>query len=168
MNIFVLDRDIELCASYHCDKHVVKMITEHAQMLSTVCRLNGFDKGYKVTHQNHPCTKWVGESLSNYRWLILLTNALHDEWRKRYNHSSTKFHKAQEVVLGLPWSPISDIGLTPFAQAMPEQYKNADAVVAYRNYYKGEKQHILSYTGTKRASQRAKMPYWLKDIEWGF
>ena len=28
MNIFVLDRDPELAAKYHCDKHVCKMILE--------------------------------------------------------------------------------------------------------------------------------------------
>ena len=33
MNIFVLDRDPELAAKYHCDKHVVKMVLESAQMM---------------------------------------------------------------------------------------------------------------------------------------
>ena len=28
MNIFVLDRDPEIAAKYHCNKHVVKMILE--------------------------------------------------------------------------------------------------------------------------------------------
>ena len=30
-------------------------------------------------------------------------------------------------------------GMTPFAQVMPDQYKCADAVTAYRRYYAGEK-----------------------------
>ena len=38
MNIFMLSEDIEECARMHCDKHVVKMITEHTQMLSTAKR----------------------------------------------------------------------------------------------------------------------------------
>ena len=33
MNIFFLDWDTEKCAKYHCDKHVVKMILETAQLL---------------------------------------------------------------------------------------------------------------------------------------
>ena len=45
MNIFVLDNDIEKCAQYHCDKHVVKMILESAQMLSAALRLNGINQG---------------------------------------------------------------------------------------------------------------------------
>ena len=36
MNIFVLDRDPTKAAHMMCDKHVVKMIIESAQMLSAV------------------------------------------------------------------------------------------------------------------------------------
>lgn len=39
MNIFILSKDPKKCAQYHCNTHVVKMILEHAQMLSTVYRL---------------------------------------------------------------------------------------------------------------------------------
>ena len=39
MNIFVLDRDPYKAAEMMCDKHVVKMILESAQMLSTAHRV---------------------------------------------------------------------------------------------------------------------------------
>ena len=39
MNIFYLDRDPGICTLMHCDKHVVKMILETAQMLSTAHRV---------------------------------------------------------------------------------------------------------------------------------
>ena len=39
MNIFVLDNDPVIAAQTQCDKHVVKMIVESAQMLSTAHRL---------------------------------------------------------------------------------------------------------------------------------
>lgn len=39
MNIFYLDKDPRIAASYHCDKHVVKMVSETAQLLSTTHRL---------------------------------------------------------------------------------------------------------------------------------
>ena len=39
MNIFYLDKDPEISAKMHCDKHVVKMIIEYAQMLSTAHRM---------------------------------------------------------------------------------------------------------------------------------
>ena len=39
MNIFVLDEDPTIAAQMQCDKHVVKMIVESAQMLSTAHRM---------------------------------------------------------------------------------------------------------------------------------
>ena len=39
MNIFCLDQDPHLAARMHCDKHVVKMILEYGQMLSTAHRM---------------------------------------------------------------------------------------------------------------------------------
>ncbi|MEK9894850.1 MAG: hypothetical protein VW518_00305, partial [Burkholderiaceae bacterium] len=35
MNIFVLDKDLDKCAEYHVDKHIVKMPLEVAQILCT-------------------------------------------------------------------------------------------------------------------------------------
>ena len=40
MNIFVLDRNPTIAAQQMCDKHVVKMIVESAQMLSTCHRMS--------------------------------------------------------------------------------------------------------------------------------
>ena len=62
MNIFYLDRDPKLAAQMHCDKHVVKMILESAQMLSTAHRFLDTDLYadkvglYKLAHKNHPST----------------------------------------------------------------------------------------------------------------
>ena len=39
MNIFYLDKDTKTCAEMHVDKHVVKMIVEYAQLLSTAHRM---------------------------------------------------------------------------------------------------------------------------------
>ena len=44
MNIFVLDRDPKVAAFMMCDKHVVKMILESAQMLSAVLDCQYDDK----------------------------------------------------------------------------------------------------------------------------
>ena len=44
MNIFYLDKNPVVAAQMQCDKHVVKMILESAQMLSTAHRvLDGND-----------------------------------------------------------------------------------------------------------------------------
>jgi hypothetical protein len=144
MNIFVLDEEVEKCAEYHCDKHVIKMILESAQMMSAVVRLQGYDIGYKLTHKNHPCTIWARKSLSNYKWLKTLTTLLNAEYRYRYDKNIN--HKSYDMVLTLPTPKLPDIGLTPFAQAMPEQYRNTDAVKAYRDYYINEKSSFLTWT----------------------
>ena len=39
MNIFYLHNDPKVCAELHVDKHVVKMIVEYAQLLSTAKRM---------------------------------------------------------------------------------------------------------------------------------
>ena len=70
MNIFHLDKNPITCAEYHCDKHVVKMILETAQMLSTAYRKNFNDgeKLYKSAYPNHPITLWVGSTGENFFW----------------------------------------------------------------------------------------------------
>jgi hypothetical protein len=154
MNIFVLDKNVEKCAKYHCDKHVIKMILESAQMMSAVVRLNGYDAGYKLTHKNHPCTIWARKSLSNYKWLKTLTKLLNDEYRYRYGKEIN--HKSYDMVLTLPTPKLPDIGLTPFAQAMPDQYRNKNAVKAYRDYYINEKSSFLTWT-------KRKAPKWINN-----
>ena len=135
MNIFILDNDPAKAAQYHCDKHIPKMILESAQMLSTV--LGG---PYKPTHKNHPCTLWVAESQDNAEWVMTLAWHLNNEWRARYGHNQN--HKSWEVIRSMEDADLvgklPPKGLTPFAQAMPDEYRNEDAVAAYRAYYRSK------------------------------
>jgi hypothetical protein len=97
MNIFVLDNDTRLAALYHCDKHVVKMILETAQLLCTAHReLDGDERAarlsfYRATHKNHPCAKWARETRANYLWLYDLLKWLLHEYTFRYS----KVHKVE-------------------------------------------------------------------------
>lgn len=144
MNLFVLDTNPEMAATYHCDKHVVKMILEVAQMLCTSHHVVGNSSApYRKTHVNHPCSVWVRQSPENYQWALDLGLALCDEYTKRYG----KVHKTQAV---LEWCDLHrPEGLrgvqTPFVQVMPEIYKDPCAVTAYRNYYRGEKAKIARW-----------------------
>ena len=157
MNIFVLDFDPQKAAQYHCDKHVIKMILESAQLLSTCNRYFGLDEGYKSTHLNHPCSKWVRESLDNYMWLVSLGYYLNEEYKYRYN--KTINHKSMDVILGLSVpEKLPDIGPTAFAQAMPDEYKSIDTVESYRAYYIIEKRDILTYT-------KREAPEWLLKLK---
>ena len=145
MNIFVLDLDIDRCARYHADRHVVKMILESAQILCTVLHENGIPSPYRPTHRNHPCTRWAGRSLSNWSWLKRLALALNREYRYRYRRKQD--HASARVARRLRPPPIPDIGLTEFAQAMPEPYRiPGDAVGAYRAFYIGEKAGFATWT----------------------
>lgn len=144
MNIFVLSKNPILAAQMQCDKHVVKMILESAQMLSTIQSKHGISTKYKPTHINHPCTIWAGTTQSNYRWLLTHAKALCEEYTKRYN----KIHACQELIDGvLSFVPtqIPDSGLTDFVQAMPDKYKQEDPVQAYRDYYIGEKNSFAKW-----------------------
>ena len=143
MNIFVLHRNPVTAAQMQCDKHVVKMILESAQMLCTVVRVLGIEAPYKATHKNHPCTIWARSSQQNWDWLVEHALALCAEYTKRYG----KIHKSQKHI---EWCKslairLPSFGLTPFAQAMPEQYKNPCVVKAYRAYYHGEKSHFATW-----------------------
>lgn len=146
MNIFVLDLDPAIAARYHCDRHVVKMVIEYAQLLSSAQRLssNLDEDFYQITHVNHPCNIWTRESRDNYEWLYRLFFHTAREYEKRYGRIHSTFEKLGEKLKELP---ILDAkGLTPFAQAMPEKYKCEDVVQAYRNYYMGDKRIMARWT----------------------
>ena len=143
MNIFALNSDPILAAQNHVDKHVVKMPLEASQILCTVVRGLGGEARYKPTHKNHPCTLWAGECSGNYEWLVELGLALCNEYTYRYG----KRHACEAVIREIS-APLPALRIAPrsaFALAMPEEYKQADAVESYRAYYRGEKQHLHSW-----------------------
>ena len=86
MNIFFLDFNTQKCAQYHCDKHVVKMILETAQLLCGVHHMIPQvtpQVPYKLSHKNHPCAIWTRDSLSNYLYLCDLGLELCKEYTYR-------------------------------------------------------------------------------------
>ena len=158
MNIFVLDKDPAKAAKLHVNKHVVKMILETAQMLCTAFE----DAPYKKSHYNHPCSKWARASRSNYLWLISLGEELHNEYQFRYGAEKT--HKSFAVILWcksrIDQISFPKLGLTDFAQAMPEEYKCVDAVRAYRTYYLNDKKDLLNYTRREKPSWVTNKKIW--------
>lgn len=145
MNIFVLSDDPVLAASMMCDKHVVKMIVESSQILSTSLSASNCKPLLKPTHHHHPCVVWACATKSNFSWLLEHFKALQNEYTKRYG----KFHKYSrenhyeyyaEQLKSLP-----DGSLHPFVQCMPEEYRGLDAVEAYRRYYMGDKAYFAKW-----------------------
>jgi len=174
MNLFILDTDPDAAARLQCDKHVVKMIVESGQMLSTAHRmLDGIeirkpsksgktnvrywrlhdkreDILYKAVHMNHPCTQWTMESTTNYGWHLVHFVALCDEYTYRYG----KVHKTSELIPYLMELPrnIKEAPLTPFRLAMgsnPECMFPEDPVKSYRMFYQ-TKQDRFAMNWTKR------------------
>ena len=155
MNIFILDNEIEKCAQYHCDQHVVIMILESVQMLCTVLNKKGFTAHYKSTHIKHPWVLWVEESFENFAWLQNLAVALNAEYRFRFERDSD--HKSIFVLNEISNYNYDSRGLTEFAQAMPDKYKiPGNAVKAYKQFYLGEKMKFAKWT--KRHS-----PKWIHE-----
>lgn len=186
MNIFVLDENPVIAAEMHCDKHVPKMIIEHAQMMAAAYyhtigisrkkefpenqskidqlfegwprkREDGTTWPYAISHVNHPCTIWTRSSLSNFYWLLDCTKALCQEFTKRYGNK----HSVERIVDWMYENPpkLQDIGLTPFAKAMPNCYMSEDAVQSYRKYYA----YKTTYMKVVWAKLGIEMPKWWTD-----
>lgn len=92
------------------DRHVSKMPTEYAQLLSTAHQLNGSDlrvtqeaaflywgkrkfQVVKPTHHHHPCAKWAAASQTNYIRLVRMMIAVFKEYEYRYG----QYRKSQLI-----------------------------------------------------------------------
>ena len=111
------------------------MTLETAQILSTVC-----GGPYKPTHQKHPSVLWAKD---NHAWCYVHFCALLGEYYFRYG----KRHKCEEILFQLFDSLIISKGAphSPPPQCMPEKYRQADTVQAYRDYYRGEKAYFAKW-----------------------
>lgn len=155
MNIFFSDPDPVVAAKNLCDLHVIKMMTETAQILCTVHRildgvqgqiikkgklvnykytLNKLDENgkepilYLASHVGNRFVEWAMESVDNYEWLYKHLLALVAE----YKCSSGKTPKVCSILhlLHKPPSNIIRIGLTqkPLSENIP------DGIDTYQKY----------------------------------
>ena len=164
MNIFILDLDPTRAAQMHCDKHVPKMCVEAAQMMASALRRHGATDErmpltksgtpYKGGYAHHPCTVWAGNSRTNFEWLSHHALGLLSEYTKRFGKTHACHVPIQDMRLLANLVPSmtacnSHIGLTPFALAMPDEFRpigfsdgvlymeacGVRAVQAYQAYY---------------------------------
>ncbi|MEI7840624.1 MAG: hypothetical protein WCJ11_09000 [Methylococcaceae bacterium] len=180
MNIFYLHTEPKICAQQHVDKHVVKMILEYAQLLSTTHRfLDGTEilttSGagrkvkrwrlpderdailYEATHIQHPSAIWTRQRDENYVFLWRLLSCLLEEYTFRYE----KIHATSRLFTPLKLLPFNILA-GEFSQptpAMPDEYKVAgDSVASYRNYYCGSKSRLFAWKNRQK-------PDWLTLTE---
>ena len=168
MNIFYLDPDPKICAEMHVSKHVVKMIIEYAQLMSTAHRLldgspyldktaNGrsikrwrLEEPFetimmKASHINHPSAVWTRVSKQNYLWLNRMWHHLCKEYTHRYGKIHAVEKRMAEALYVWPKN-IPDIPFTGPTPAMPDDVKIAgDSLASYRNYYNKNKTHLASW-----------------------
>ena len=167
INIFFLSYCPKQSAKWMVDKHVVKMILESAQLLSTAHRVldgklvegktktgrkkkvyefsDNRNDMYAATHINHPCAIWTRESSVNYLWLYDHFCALLEEYHFRYN----KVHACEKMrflLSHIPKNIPKTNEMTPIKCAMDASYIiSDDAIENYRNYYKTGKTHLMSW-----------------------
>jgi hypothetical protein len=176
MNIFYLDEDPRQCAEWMVDKHVVKMILETAQLLSTAHRLldgtesidtsSGRKKKvyklpddrdavlYSATHANHPSAVWARQSVENYNWLVDHLFALSEEYTYRYGKIHLTITKLGVPIASPPLN-LKEWDMTPMPSCMDEQYKiGEDPIANYRNYYKYGKASMHSW-------KKREAPVWI-------
>ena len=164
MNIFVLDRNPIRASEMMCDKHIPKMIVESAQMMASALRRHGAVDSqmpltksgtpYKGGYKHHPCTVWAGDSWHNFDWLANHAIGLLGEYYMRFG----KEHACSEAIgqmNGMSWR-LPNGRLTPFAQAMPDEFKQEDAVQAYRAYY-----HSKTFAKWEKGTDA---PYWWMGV----
>lgn len=169
MNLFYLHKDPIQSAKMHCDKHVVKMIIEYAQMLSTAHRMldgtqytdtssgrriqrwkldnSNIDSVlYKASHINHPSTRWVRENAIQYQYAYDMFTALCDEYTYRYGKIHLTDTKLRDLLNKIP----NNITLGSYSeppQCMPEDVKvQNDSISAYHKYYQEYKKDFAVWT----------------------
>jgi hypothetical protein len=143
MNIFYLDTDPVKSAELHCDKHVVKMIIEYAQLMSTAHRVldgdlyedrtannrrikrwrlndsNMENVLYKASHINHPSNIWIRSSDSHYQFVYDMFVALCNEYTHRYGKTHLTEEKLKDILQHLP-NNIASADFVDPPQAMPD------------------------------------------------
>jgi hypothetical protein len=168
----------------HLDKHVIKMCTEYAQLLSTCHRVvdGHLWKGksrtgrkinryfledaemnselYLACHVNHPSNIWVRKTASNYAWLYRMWIELGDEYTYRYG----KRHASLEQLEYLLMEPPTYIADGPFTEPTPAmaQYphciKEHDSISSYRQFYWEDKKRFAKWTKRDK-------PFWWISYE---
>ena len=156
VNVFALHHDPTQAARWHCDAHVVKMVLETAQLLSTAHHLTGGTAPYRPTHAKHPCAVWARDSQANYLWLCELGLELCREYTARYGKTHATEAVLRHLADDVPALP--DRMMTPFAQAMPVELRGSEPIAAYHRYYQTKR-------GGRLGTWKKNRPIWFDQTD---
>lgn len=149
MNVFVLDINPTKLAEYHNDKHIVKMVLETAQLLSSVHHMLDSplkDECYRLTHKNHPWAVWARANAFNYQWLFQVFGALAGEYTFRYGRVHKSWDTKKDILVHIPMGFHQTDEMTSMPLCMPDYCIKDNVIDSYRNYYMTEKAHIAKWT----------------------
>ena len=164
MNRFLINYTPDLIAADLCDKHVVKMPLEEAQMLCTVVRKYNNEYAdehelYRAVHQKHPCTIWAGMTSGNYNFSLGMFDAMCTEYRYRYGRTHASYRLYDALKDAEKYVPSGT--MTPHPECFSEHTHLKSGkdwpIVSYRQFYK-TKQDRFKMVWTKRP-----VPYWFED-----
>lgn len=161
MNIFWLDEHPELCARWHCDQHVIKMLTEYAQVLGEALKIHGCDADFLAGgFEHHPQTQWAAHSRSNWDELYDLARALYDEKLRRYGPPHSSWTDKIE--------PITDDmrDVLPERGPSPKPFSAGDLEVPVDNIYLKYRWYYLTRKAPWARYDHSDPPWWLEKSIW--
>jgi hypothetical protein len=142
LNIFYLHHNPKVAVKYMTNKHIVKMVLETAQILSTNFQYNWKKYRdpllYKSTHPNHPSVVWARQSKANYKWTYDLFEALANEYTERYKRIHKSWFQLSDKLKKVPHY-IPEGPFTEPPAVMPEEYICESSIESYKKYYINEK-----------------------------
>lgn len=163
----------------HCDKHVVKMVIEYAQLMSTAHRIldgtpyydltkNGRKikrwrlddereiKLMKASHINHPSNVWTRSNHQNYIWLNQMWFYLLREYTYRYGKTHA-CARLEEQLYSTPNNIVKGEFYEP-TPAMPDDCKiPKNSLASYKKYYIEKKTHFAKWT-------KREIPLWYSEL----
>ena len=163
MNIFVTDTGADQSARALCDLHLVKMVVETGQILSTALLYHAPDTEglYKPTHKNHPCVVWARTCRRSFFWLLDHGLSLAEEYQRRFGRE----HKTHALLKRMKsmWRavPLTGQEMPPFVYCGPAEYVNSDAPTAYRTYLSAKYQ---AWGAKKARWTKSEAPSWARGV----
>jgi Pyrimidine dimer DNA glycosylase len=150
MNLFVTHEDPEICAHNLDDKRVGKMLMEANQMLSLAVKSHwpDDDGSYAFwetsteltsgwSHKNHPVSRWVRETRSNFHWTLCHARALAAEFEYRFGKEHASAKRLKYLATCEDCLPAGD--MLPFQNSARHgglglDFSHLEVTMAYRSY----------------------------------
>ena len=161
MNLFLLNIGTQECVIDLCDKHIVKMILETAQILYSVWHVRAGlpnDKtldtvpAYRKTHVNHPTCVWARHSSYHYEWTCMYGIIMCKEYTHRYGKiHKTQYHLERLYSWGFPPKCLPEPPIKKKSKVWIKATSGIPAVFDYFPLCMDEDSYVIDETGQYNA-----------------